>query len=159
MLFLSVLLVASQPLPPADGAGLGRTAWIVATVGHSEWCPAGNVRLDLSTGRYRFTAGVRRPACTDESLERPVRVGTLGAGPLATIRAAFLRVLDEDVMDSACRDGSPQDHVVISNGGTPVLVLTTGALTVSTPDDLTCWSPAANALHDTLERTFPGNPR
>ena len=151
---LAALLAVSQPVPPAYRPELGRTAWLVATVQQSEFCPAGNVRLDLRTGRYEFTAGVRRPTCLTPRLERRVRTGTLSAGQLAPIRAAFLRVLAEGLENSACRNNEPVEEIIVNNGGTPIMVLTTGAFTAAAPQMLHCWTDAANALHDRLDNTF-----
>lgn len=154
---LAALLAAGQPAPSAGAPGLGRTAWLVATVGQSEFCSPGNVRLDLRTGRYQFTARASRRTCNEAGLERPVRIGTLGVAPLRAVRAAYLRVLREGFVNPACRNGGRPDEIVVSNGGTPVLVLTNGAGTGSAPDDLTCWSDAATALHDALDDAFPSN--
>ena len=151
---LAAIFAASQPAPSGHIAVLGRTAWIVATVGHSEWCPPGNVRLDLRTGRYLFTARAPRRVCTDARLERPTRTGTLSAARLEAVRTAYFRALSEGLEKPVCRDGGRLEEIVISNGGTQVLVLATGSETGSAPDDLTCWSAAASALHDALDRIF-----
>jgi hypothetical protein len=152
--FLAALLVAGQPAAPSSAAALGRTAWIFSTVGHSEWCPAGNVKLDLGTGRYAFTATAPRRTCNDAGLERPIRTGTLEPERLAAVRAAYLRARSDGLTNPACRDGGRPKDIVIDNGGTPVLVLTSGAETGSAPDDLSCWSEAAGALHDVLDDLF-----
>ena len=156
---IAALTALTQPAPEPPRPGLGRTAWIVATVHHSEWCPAGNVRLDLVTGRYQFTAGVPRPACTDRRIERPVVAGTLAGPRLAAVRAAFLRAVAEGVTTQTCLDGRRPEQLVITNGGVPVLLLTTGRATLSAPDELGCWTRAANALHQALERVFPSRGR
>jgi hypothetical protein len=152
--FLAALLAASQPAPPQPAPVLGRTAWLVATVDQSEFCPPGNLRLDLRSGQYQATAGAPRPICNDLRIERPGRSGTLDAAHLATVRAAFLRVVTEGLGNPACLNGGHPQEVVVSNGGTPVLVLTTGAETAAAPDDLSCWSTAATALHNLLEEQF-----
>ena len=152
MLLLAAALAAVQPVPPP---ALGRTAWIFSTVHHSEWCPAGNVRLDLRTGMFAVTPGAPRRLCHKPGLERPVSEGRLSGGTLMAVRAAYLQALGQGLDNPACRDGKrPQDYVVISNGGTPILVVTNGMGSLAAPDDLTCWSHAANALHETLEETF-----
>jgi hypothetical protein len=155
MLPALALLAAAQPphraqLEPA----LGRTAWVFATIGHSEWCPAGNVRLDLVTGRYELTGRAARRECGRRGLERPVVTARLGGARLAAIRAAYRRVFAEDLESLECREGKHPAAFVISNGGTPILVVATGALTLGAPDDLACWSDAANALHGALDETF-----
>jgi hypothetical protein len=87
-------------------------------------------------------------------LDRPISTGTLSTARLAAIRAAYLRVLAEGLVNLACRDGGRLEEIIVSNGGTPVLVLNTGAETAAAPDDLTCWSEAASALHDALDDAF-----
>jgi len=133
---------------------LGRTAWIVATVEQSEWCPAGNVKLYLQTGGYERTHRASRLVC-DMVLDRRVTSGTLGRKRLAEIRAASLRVLAEGLESRACREGRPPEDILISNGGTPILVLSTGFDTGSAPDVHSCWSAAARDLHDRLSDAFP----
>jgi hypothetical protein len=149
----AALLAASHSAADAEPPPLGRTAWIVATVGHSEWCPAGNVRLHLRTGRYSLTRRAPRRVCGG-AIERPVRTGTLDAERLAAIRSAAMRVVMEGFESPACENGKRPEDIIVSNGGTPTLVLTTGFATASAVDDLSCWSEAATALHDLLDETF-----
>ncbi|HYI39089.1 MAG TPA: hypothetical protein VE053_02095 [Allosphingosinicella sp.] len=151
---LAALLLSSQSAEPAKPPALGRTAWIVATIEHSEFCPAGNVRLSLRTGRYALVRRASRPVCHDAGLERPVVRDILDPKRLAAIRAAALRVVAEGFESPACRDGNPPEDITISNGGTPTLILTTGFATGSAIDDLSCWSDSATALHDLLDETF-----
>jgi len=151
---LVAFMTASQADAVSKSAAIGRTAWIVATVGHSEWCPAGNVRLDLRTGLFAFTPRASRPVCEDKTLERPSTNGRLNVRALSAIRAAYLRAVAEGLKSAACRNGARPDTLVFSNGGTPVLIVTNGYATRSAPDDLSCWSDAANALHNRLDRTF-----
>lgn len=147
---LATLLLLGQSAGPVG------PATILATVDHSEWCPAGNVQLDLATGAYAFTATAGRPACLDPRLVRPVRRGRLAATDLAKIRLAYARAQSEGL--DRCQEGKPED-IVISNGGTPVLVLTSGARTIAAPDAYSCWSEAAFALHDALEAPFEAGRR
>lgn len=151
---LAAALAAGQPGPSADPDFPHRTAWIVATVGHSEWCPAGNVRLDLVSGRYALTPRASRRVCDEAGLERPVTEGRLDADRLAAVRAAYRRVLAEGLESPACADGGRPERLVISNGGPQILLLATGAETGLAPDDLSCWSDAAFALHDALDEAF-----
>jgi hypothetical protein len=156
LLIAATLLAASQPASELNGQPLGQTAQIFSTVGHSEFCPAGNVRLDLRTGQYAFTARAPRRVCNNMRLERPSTTGTLDAQRLAALRAAFQRVLNEGISSVACREGRrPRDIIMITNGGIPILVLTTGSETMSASTDLICWSDAANSLHAALEEAFP----
>jgi hypothetical protein len=154
MIWLLAALAAQPAAAPDAMFGRGRTAWIVSTVGHSEWCPAGNVRLDLVSGRYAYTAPARRPLCLDADVARPVSRGILAGQPLAALRTAFARVVAEGPAKPICREGGHPDEIVVSNGGQDVLVLTTGQWTHSPPDDLSCWSEAASGLSDGLDRVF-----
>jgi len=151
---LAALLAAIQPAPSGPAAVLGRTAWLVATVGHSEWCPAGNVRLDLRTGGYLFTARAPRRVCNEAGLERPVRSGALRAATLEAVRGAYLRARSEGLTERACREGRRPEGIEVNNAGTPVLVLTSGSYTLSAPGELSCWNEAARALHQELDHIF-----
>lgn len=136
------------------------TARLFATVDHSEWCPAGNVQLDLSAGRYALTRRAARPGCSDPTLNRPSVNDSLDRAGLAALRLAWERAQREGLENAACRAGGKPDDPIVSNGGTPVLILTSGAATIATPSDHSCWSDAALALHDTLERAVsPGDYR
>jgi hypothetical protein len=156
---LAAFLAAHQAAPSQGPADSGGTAWIVATLGHSEWCPAGNVRLDLEAGEYAFTPRTARRLCEQRGLDRPVSRGRLDAERLAAVREAYSRAVAEGLEVPGCRFGGPRETVIISNGGTPVLIVTNGAGTGAAPDDLTCWSEAAHALHDVLESAFDADDR
>jgi hypothetical protein len=152
---LAALAAAVQPALPPATPGLDRTAWLFSTVGQSEWCPPGNVTVDLGTGRYSLTPRAPRRICHRDGLERPRRRGTLAGRRLAQVRAAYLRALSEGLKSQVCREGGrPRDVIVINNGGTPILVVTSGSGSQSAPDGLYCWSDAANALHITLDEVF-----
>ena len=149
---LATLILAAQPPAPSAASPAG-TARIFSTVGHSEWCPAGNATVDLGTGRYSLTPRAPRPRCNDAGLDRPRLEGVLSGGTLAAVRAAYGRVLTEGLRKPVCR-GPDGEVVIVSNGGTPILVLTTGALTASAPENLACWTDAADKLHQALEEAF-----
>lgn len=149
---LTALTLAIQA-PPSKPVTLGRTAWIFSTVGHSEWCPAGNVKLDLRTGRFELTPRADRRVCGDHSLQRPIKMDKLNGAKLGALRTAYLRVLAEGVESHACRYGEPHD-IIINNGGVPILIVATGYATRSAPDDWGCWSEAANSLHELLNHAF-----
>ena len=155
MLLFTILAAAAQLSAPPLPAPFRGTARIFATIGHSEWCPAGNVHLDLATGGYAFTPRASRRICEAEGIERPVSSGTLRRSILAQVRAAYLGVLSEGFEKDPCRDG-PDAEIIISNGGTPVVLITTGAFTLAAPQDLTCWNRAAHRLHDALDDAFAG---
>jgi hypothetical protein len=146
---LLTLLVAAQQAPVATRSGT-----IFATIAHSEWCPAGNVQLNLRKGEFRHTPRAARRVCHDRGIERVSRSGRLSAAQLAAVRSAFDRVRTEGMVDPPCHAGRGQRPLVISNGGTPVLALTDNLRTMSAPDELGCWSGAANAMHALLDQTF-----
>lgn len=145
--------VSMQPNAAAKPPTLGRTAWVFSTVGQSEWCPAGNVMLDLVTGRYSLTRRASRRVCSDRGLERPVKKGRLPGTQLAEVRAAYQGALAEGLESHACRYGEPHD-IVLSNGGARVLVVVDGYAARSAPDDLSCWSTSANALFALMDHMF-----
>lgn len=152
MLKLMLALVTAALMPPLPQVGgKGQTARLFATVGMSEFCPHGNVSLDVTSGRYEFTPRAPRRICNDANLERPVYRGVLPHREVETIRAAYARVLSEGLGETGC---NPEGAMVVSNGGTPILVITTGAYSASAPDDAVCRSDAANALLDILEEIF-----
>ena len=154
-LVLAAIMGVAQQGSASTSTSIHGTAWVFSTIAHSEWCPAGNVMLDLRTGTYSLTARASRRVCNDVSLDRPTRRGRLRAGQLATVRAAYLRAVEEGLENADCQPGRRLNKLVISNGGTPVLVLTTGRGTLVAPGQLSCWSDAADALHDELDRAFP----
>jgi len=147
-LLASLMLFAASP-PVADPSG---TAVVFATVGESEWCPAGNVRVDLRTGDYAFTATAPRAVCQDATLERPVSEGRLDESRLRALRQDFQRAVGDGL--NVCRNGRAPHDIIISNGGLHVLVVTDGRRTDAAPTDLSCWTEAAVSLHDRLYDTF-----
>ena len=138
------------PQPASNDVG---TAVVFGTVGHSEWCHAGNVRVDLETGRYALTHRAPRAVCQDAGLERPISEGRLDVAQLRALEQAFQRAVRHGLND--CRAGARPDDVIVSNGGVPVLVVTDGRGTASAPTELNCWSDAGRALHRLLDATFP----
>lgn len=128
------------------------TAVIFGTVGQSEWCPAGSVRVDLRTGRYALTARAPREVCQDLDLERPVVEGTLDATRRRALQQAFQRTILDGLDD--CRGGRRPDDMIISNGGLHILLVTDGGATDAAPSDLSCWTEAAWAMHNLLAATF-----
>jgi hypothetical protein len=118
----------------------------------SEWCPAGNVLLDLSNGEYSFTARAPRRICSNPNLERPRSKGRLPTRRLAELRSAYVRAQAEGL--DSCRNGR-RGELIISNGGEQILTLTSGTRSTSAPDELGCWTGAALALHRALSEIFP----
>jgi hypothetical protein len=151
---IALLIAAPQAALAVEPVPIGRTAWIFSTVGRSEFCPAGNVTADLRSGRYSFTPRAGRRVCNDRALERPVRKGKLSPRNLRMLEAAYRRVFKEGLESIACREHRPRESIIVSNAGTPILLVGNGQLTVSAPNDLSCWSEAAFALHDSLDRVF-----
>jgi len=154
VLFLVALLAMAQPAAPLPPEVLGQANWIFSTVGPSEWCAPGNVRLDLRTGRYVLTVRTPRARCDKPDLERPVRTGTLPVARLALVRAASRRVVAEGLRSADCRDGRRPADLVIGNDHASLLALTTASGVAWTPDDHSCWSAAAIALQATLDDAF-----
>lgn len=154
---VTVLMLLTQPaVAPADFAA-GRTATIFATIDRSEWCPAGNVRIDLVTGRFTLTSGASRDVCNDTGLQRPVRNGQLDEAPLAKLRTAYAAAQKQGL--SQCDGGKKPDRIIVSNGGPAILVLTNGARTIAAPDQLGCWTDAAIDLGWLLERMLGSGAR
>jgi hypothetical protein len=154
MLSLLAALLAAQPAPLAPVTTIRGTAWVFATVGGSEWCPAGNVRLDLRTGHYSHVPTAPRRICGQPGIERPVRVGNLRGEQLEAARSAWRRAQSEGLGRPACRDGRRSDVIVVDNGPRQILLLTSGAESRSAPEDRSCWSEAAAAFHEQLRRIF-----
>jgi hypothetical protein len=154
---LVATLASFQSAIPAQPYVLGQTAWIFSTIGHSEFCPAGNVRLDLTTGVYSLTPRAARSKCDDLSLERPATTGRLALDRLSSIQMAFVRVFNEGGEIPECREGEKPETIIINNGGTPIMVLMIGAGAMSAPEKLSCWSKALTDLHDQVDKAFASN--
>lgn len=155
---VAVVAGAASPIhASARDAGPGRPESVFATVGHSEWCPPGTVRLDLGTGRYTVMAPRTWRTCRRPPYRSRVRTAVLPADVLADVRAAYQEAAGLGLDNPACRNGRRPDAVVIGNGGLPTLRLTRGGRTASPPSNLTCWSEAARHLHRVLDNAF--NPR
>lgn len=152
------MLMMSQASAVQPKAWEDRTAWVVATIQHSEWCPAGNVRLDLQTGEYFLTELAKREVCQNENLERPIVTGKLHQSDLSRVRLAFTSAEIDGLAIPECRNRRDPGFIIVTNGGVPMLALTTGAWTDNAPERLECWSKSANSFHDTLEEVFKADP-
>ena len=130
---------------------------IVASVGHSEWCRAGTVRLALGTGRYTVTAPPNWRACRRPPWPGLTRTSVLPAADLMTVRDAWERVEAEGLQRPNCRNGGRPETIYVSNGGARTLRVTLHRRVFLPPRDENCWSEAATQLHDVMERLF--NPR
>lgn len=159
--FLACAVVAAVAANPTRASarkpGPARPASVFATVGHSEWCPPGTVRLNLGSGRYTVTAARSWRTCRRPPYRSRVRTAVLVGYALMDVRIAYQDAVGLGLDNPACRNGRRPDEVVISNGGMPTLRLTRGGRTASPPNDLTCWSEAARHLHRVLDNAF--NPR
>ena len=146
--FATLTIAATIAAGPARAAeGEADPASVYATVGHSEWCPQGHVRLDLGTGRYRVTAPRTWRTCRRPAFRSRIRTGLLPADQLAAVREAYRAAMSRGLERRDCR-------VVISNGGTPSLRITRRGQTVAAPANEGCWSEPALRLHQVLERLF-----
>lgn len=154
--FLAWPVAAASAATPVSASarepGSSRSASVFATVGHSEWCPPGTVRLDLGTGRYTVTAPRTWRTCRRPPYRSRVRTGALAADALAGVRAAYQVAVSEGLGTPACHGG-----IVVGNGGIPSLRLTSSGRTMAPPDDASCWSHAAWRLQRLLNSLF--NPR
>lgn len=151
------ILATAQLTGAANTDGLGASSLIMATVGHSEWCPAGDVRLELGSGRYLLTPRAPRATCNDPGLKRPTRRGALARPDLDRLRAAALRAQTEGMLNPDCRDGGKPQELVISNGGAPRLVLSTERGLFWASENLGCWSKAGRDLHKVLDEVLGAN--
>lgn len=147
------LLLVTQAASAAAPAPTSSVA-IFSTVGHSEWCPAGTAYLDLRTGRYDLMPRAERSICHKPGLERRVKQGTLAVSKLSAIRKAQEEIGAEGLTLKACREGRDPPDIVISNGGRVTLVISDAVHTEAAPENQSCWTDAAWALHRALERAF-----
>jgi len=150
---LAAFIAAGQLASPSTAIPLDRIR-IIATIGHSEGCPSGNVILDLPIGSYVLTPRAARSFCKDMKLNKRVISGTLRRERIAAMQSASQRVLSEGLQKPACRERGRPENIIVSNGGTPILVITDGITTTSAPDDFTCWSEAANSFYEVLDEAF-----
>jgi hypothetical protein len=155
-IFTALMLLIQPGTAPADFS-TGRTATIFATIDRSEWCPAGNVQIDLVTGGFALTSGASRDLCNDTGLQRPVTKGQLDEARLATLRTAYTAAQRQGL--TQCGGGKKPGRIVVSNGGPAILVLTNGAGTIAAPDQLGCWTDAAMDLSRLLERILGSGAR
>lgn len=146
--FLAALMLVSQQAATQDPPA----ATIYSTVGHSEWCPAGKVELELDTGKFEFTPRASRRVCQKSGPNRPVVQGVLESSRLEAVRKAYRRAETEGL--GKCGVGGTAEPALESKAGKQILVLMTGTGTTAPPDDINCWSEAAQALQDILEDTF-----
>jgi hypothetical protein len=151
-MFIS-LLVSASAVESGDPFGPGRTAAIFSTVEQSEFCPPGEVRVNLRDGTYLLTPRSTRDVCNDPNLERPITGGNLAVQQLAELRAAYVAVQRSGTVHPSCVAGQP-DEIVVDNGGPHILIVTNGMASTPAPDDLGCWSKEARALHGLLDRMF-----
>lgn len=161
MTFAACLAVAiSHSGSPAIGQERPYQASLVASVGHSEWCPPGTVQLDLMTGHYTVTAPRDWRTCRRPSWALRTRAGMMTSLELVPIQVTFQNAIEGGLEHPLCRIGRRPEQIVVSNGGTPVMRLTERGRTTAAPNDRTCWTGAASRLQCLLETAFrPGERR
>ncbi|HEX8525641.1 hypothetical protein [Allosphingosinicella sp.] len=148
---LSACATSGVPAP-------GSHALIVADVAMSEWIPPGQMTLDLRTGRYEIVPAPPRSGARPAPRGR-TRRGALAPAPLAQARRAWHSALSEGLEHTRCRSGGPPPRIVVSNAGTPRMVLAGSDRTVSAPGQMGCWSASAERLHTLLETLFDSEAR
>ena len=154
-----LMLGATLSASPAFGVQRnGAPVSIVASVGHSEWCRAGTVRLDLRSGRYTVQAPPTRRTCRTPTWPVAVRVGVLGDRDLTAVWTAWREAEASGLEDPACGRSAQGQRIVISNGGASILRVTRGRRTLAPPRDQGCWSEAARRLHSLLREDFDPRP-
>jgi len=149
MIGIAALMFLAQPTG-GDARDAPADLLIFATIGHSEWCPAGNVQIDLRTGDYTLIPRAARSICNGLELVRPILRGKLEATRLAAIREAWEQARKSGL--TSCRRG--ESGGVVSNAGTPIMVLTSGARTLAAPQEYGCWSLAGSALYRVIDNGF-----
>lgn len=153
----SFALAASGHGGPGSASAPARSETITANVDMSEWGPPGEVSLDLGSGRYELTAAPRRGSRASGAVR--VRRATLAAAQLEQVRAAFAAARAQGLTEPVCEAGGAPPRIVISNAGTPYMVLTGERGTLTASKDRGCWTGTAQRLHDILEATFASNAR
>jgi hypothetical protein len=154
----SFALAASGHGSLESAAAPVRSESITANVDMSEWGPPGQVSLDLRSGRYELTPAAPRRGSRPSDTFR-VRGATLAAAQLEQVRAAFAAARAQGLTEPVCEAGGAPPRIVISNAGTPFMVLTGERGTSTASKDLGCWTGSAQTLHNILETTFASNAR
>ena len=126
---------------------LPRHATVAASVANSEWVRAGEVSLDLRTGRYTLRHRPSRLAP-----KAPIRItrARLRTRELAPLRAAYLAAHANGLVEPNCTNSD----IIVGNGGTHYLDLTADETTVWVNSLQRCWTEAATNLDRLLEVTF-----
>ena len=138
------ILLTSQTVAAQDDASSGA---VFALIDNNEWCPGGSVYLDLESGSFLLYPRQARATCADPDARPSVERGTVEAGDLPSLRAAYLKARRAGLEKEVCQ-------LVVSNGGPEALVITGPAFSAKTPENDGCWSDEAIALHDELFRMF-----
>ena len=155
----SVALAANASACASGGVATGaRQGLVIADVARSEWTPPGEVTLDVRTGRYELKPAPPRSGSGGRGTGR-IRRGTLAPDQLRGVRIAWDEAVSEGLEHPRCRTGGPPPRIIVSNAGTPRMVLADGGLTWSSPQNLGCWSEAGGRLHAVLETLFDAEAR
>lgn len=156
---LLALIAAAAAAGPVHAFQRSGPASVFATIGHSEWCPPGTVRLDLASGRYTVRAPRTWRTCRRPLFPSRVSTATLDPDRLARVRAAWRDAVSEGLESPACRNGGRPEGIILSNGGEPSLRLADRGRALVPPRDVNCWSAAAWRLHRLLEDLFDPDSR
>lgn len=116
-----------------------------ASFDHSEWHASSMLRLDVASGGFvaQFRDGTHAS-------------GRFSRGETRHIQALVADARSAGFADAQCGpDGKGHPvRIVVSNGGQQTLVLDGGKTRLEAPEDMGCWTPEADALHDFISRTL-----
>lgn len=150
MIILAGLIASS----PAIASASDRS--ITTDVDRSEWHPPMKLTLELDSGRYRITPSQGPwPALIPKPEPRS------GVAPKA-LREELRRAFDDAAValaDPRC-SGPNASHrgIIVSNAGTPQLVLHVDGKSLPVGRSTECWTPATETLQRLLEERL-GQPR
>lgn len=148
---LAVAAVMSCLSAAAEAKQTTRT--IVSDIEMSEWTPPLELAIDLGSGEYSI-----KPPATQWPSSRPKpgnRSGNVTGSDLVRVRKAFNSAISTGVADRKCVAVNGQGYdAIISNAGVARMTLSVGGKQTTTAATYACWTPAAHALHEELERTF-----
>lgn len=126
---------------------------IAADVEMSEWTAPSRLLLDFESGRYSIV-----PPSTPWPPHMPTartRSGTLAGRKLSDVRKAFDAAVADGLSNDRCLavNGVGYD-MIVSNAGVAQMTLVVGGKQLNTSTRYGCWTKAAWALREVLERVF-----
>jgi hypothetical protein len=139
--------VAFTAAPPLAARQDNYRAAVFALIDANEWCPGGSVYLDLETGAFMRHPRPIRADCRDAGDRAPVEQGRLADSDLRRLRAAYLEARRVGLRREEC-------SLIVTNGGPEALAITAPGFSAVTPDNMGCWSDAAEGLHRELFELF-----